>query len=106
MWELLQSIDDLSFLRRGDFVKISIEPHSQKHFCDPNYEYYFPSYFGKVISSNNKEMDQLLLKGKDGKTFYCINRAGTSGFITGYYYRPKEENLSFEDLEKMEVVSW
>jgi len=99
MWESIISFEDLSFLQRGDFIKISFEPHSQKHFSDPNYDYYFPTYYGKVISSNNKKLDELLVKGKDGVTFYCTNRAGTSGFVSGRYYPSMGNELSFDLVE-------
>jgi len=90
MWEPFLSYSDLSFLQRGDWVKITFTPHSQKHFDDPNYEFYFPTYEGKVISSVAKTMDELLIRDSNGKTLYCINRAGTSGFPNAYYTRYRE----------------
>lgn len=98
MWLPFISITDLSFLRRGDYVDISITPHSQKYFSDPNYDFYFPNYRGKVISSTARTLDELMIKDLSGKTIYCIDRAGTSGFITGKYYRSSTEEDPFMDL--------
>ena len=88
MWQLFPSYSDLSFLQPGDKVKIQITPHSQKHFADPNYDYFFPEYEGIVISIDNpRDMDQILIENLDHKRVYCVNRAGTSGFVTAYYDR-------------------
>ena len=100
MWEPIYSFDNLSYLQRGDFVKITFEPVSQKHFGCHDYDFYFPTYYGKVISSNNKGLNELLVKGKDGKTFYCTDRAGTSGFVTGYFYPWRNQNITFENIEE------
>ena len=39
------------------------------------------------------------MKGKDGVTFYCTNRAGTSGFVSGRYYPSMGNELSFDLVE-------
>jgi len=95
-WEPFISYSDLSFLRRGDMIKITFTPHSQKYLAYPDYDYYFPTYEGKVISSLAKTMDDLLIKDSEGRTYYCTNRAGTSGFPSAYYYRPKRNSSSSE----------
>ena len=97
-WEPFISYSDLSFLRRGDLIKISFTPHSQKHFASPDYDYYFPTYEGKIMSSSAKSIDDILIKDVDGKTYYCTNRAGTSGFPSAYYYRPRNNSLENSDL--------
>jgi hypothetical protein len=97
MW---QPITDISILQTGDYIKISFSPHSQKHFMDPQYDYYFPEYSGKIISNNAKTIDELLIVDKNNKTYYCENRCGSSGFWTGYFIRSPGE-ISLEQLERL-----
>ena len=88
MWHLFPSYTDLSFLNTGDKVKIQFTPHSQKHFADPNYDYFFPVYEGTVVSvEDSRDIDRLLIETINHKMIYCVNRAGTSGFMTAYYTR-------------------
>ncbi len=95
MWEPFISYTDFSFLKRGDYVKITFSPNSQKHFSDPNYDYYFPTYEGKIISSNIKNLEDILIKDNLGKTHQCINRAGTSGFMDAYYCKERQEQQEY-----------
>ncbi len=96
MWQLFDSNKDISFIREGDYVDISFTPHSQKHFMDPDYDYYFPHYQGKVLKTS-KNLDELLILDLNNELVKCINRAGTSGFITAKYCRNPETN-PFESL--------
>lgn len=85
MWEPFLSLEDLSFLNKDDIVKITFSPISQKHFDDPNYNYYFPSYEGKVLTSNPKTLNDLYIETADKTIINCINRAGSSAFVSAYY---------------------
>lgn len=89
MWEPFISFDDFSFLKKGDIVRITFSPRSQKYFKDDDYDFFFPTYEGKVFSSNPKNIDELLLQDKDGNIFSCINRAGSSAFMSAMY-KPSE----------------
>jgi len=63
----------------GDKIEVTFSPNSQKHFADPNYDYYFPTYTGTVISSNHTVLGEIILEDPITKnTFRCEDRAGTS----------------------------
>jgi hypothetical protein len=73
---------DIHTIKPGDIVKVSFSPNSQKHFADPNFEYYFPTYTGIVISSNHTRLEEIILEDPDTKkTFACEDRAGTSAMV-------------------------
>ena len=73
---------DIHTIKKGDKVEVSFSPNSQKHFADPDYDYYFPTYIGIVISSNHTRLDEIILENPDTKnTFACEDRAGTSGMV-------------------------
>jgi len=76
-WESI-SQSEIHTLKRGDFVDISFSPHSQKHFFDPNFNFYFPNYKGKILSSHHTTLKEILIKNENGKTHTCDDRAGTS----------------------------
>ena len=87
VWNDFISYEDISFLNIGDLIKITFTPHSQKHFLYPDYDYYFPTYEGKLISYNPKNMDEMLILTSENEKVYCVNRCGTSGFMTAYFSR-------------------
>ena len=89
MWEPFISFENFSFLKKGDLVRITFSPRSQKYFQDDNYDYFFPTYEGKVFSSFPKNIDELLLEDENGNVFSCTNRAGTSAFMSAMY-KPSE----------------
>lgn len=63
----------------GDKIEVTFCPNSQKHFFDPDFDYYFPTYMGTVISSNHTVLGEIILEDPlTKKTFTCEDRAGTS----------------------------
>ena len=73
---------EINTIKQGDEVEVSFSPNSQKHFADPDYEYYFPTYTGIVISSNHTRLDEIILEDPvTKKTFACEDRAGTSAMV-------------------------
>ena len=86
------NLEDSTILQRGDFVDILFHPISQKHFFSSDYTHYFPQYFGKVMSNNNREMEDILIKEASGKEYYFQDRCGTSGMMTAKFYRPANSN--------------
>jgi hypothetical protein len=73
------STTEIDKLRLGDKIKVTFCPNSQKHFFDPDFDYYFPTYTGTVISSNHTKLDEIILEDPiTKKTFPCEDRAGTS----------------------------
>ncbi len=73
------STTEVQNLRPGDQIEVTFCPNSQKHFDDPDFDYYFPTYTGTVISSNHTKLDEIILEDPlTKKTFRCEDRAGTS----------------------------
>jgi hypothetical protein len=63
----------------GDKIEVTFCPNSQKHFTADDYDYYFPTYTGTVISSNHTVLGEIILEDPLTKnTFKCEDRAGTS----------------------------
>lgn len=63
----------------GDKIEVTFCPNSQKHYADPDFDYYFPTYTGTVISSNHTVLGEIILEDPLTKnTFKCEDRAGTS----------------------------
>jgi hypothetical protein len=63
----------------GMEIEVSYSPQSQKYFLLDleEYERWFPTYSGVVISSNHTILDEIILQNPDTKeTFACKNRAG------------------------------
>jgi hypothetical protein len=72
------STTEVHNLRPGDQIKVTFSPNSQKHFT-ADFDYYFPTYTGTVISSNHTKLDEIILEDPLTKnTFRCEDRAGTS----------------------------
>jgi len=88
MWKQFDSVTDVSFLRKGYYVYIQFTPHSQKHFMDPNYDFYFPVYYGKIIETS-ADLDNIKIITEDNQEKFCVDRAGTSGFMIARYYIPQ-----------------
>ena len=73
---------DIHTLKPGDKIEISFSPNSQKHFADPDFDYYFPTYTGTVISSNHTELGEIILEDPiTKKQFPCEDRPGTSAQV-------------------------
>ena len=73
------STTEIPKLRPGDKIEVTFCPNSQKHFDDPDFDYYFPTYTGTVISSNHTVLGEIILEDPlTKKTFPCEDRAGTS----------------------------
>ena len=98
-WESILE-EEVYRIERGYYVNITFHPYSQKHFYKDDFKEYFPRYFGKVLSCNNKRLEDLLMKPKDKGSFYYINKVGTSGFTMISMYRPKNSDDIPEDFEK------
>ena len=66
-------------IKLGDNLEVSYSPQSQKYFLlDPEeYERWFPTYTGIVISSNHTTSDEIILQNPITKEIYaCENKAG------------------------------
>ena len=73
------STTEIHKLHPGDKIEVTFCPNSQKHFTADDYDYYFPTYTGTVISSNHIVLGEIILEDPLTKnTFKCENRAGTS----------------------------
>lgn len=81
---------NLSQLKRGDYIKVIFHPYSQKHFYKPDFEFFFPIYFGKLMSSHHNRPEDMLIKNQNGKSFYFEDRAGTSAMADISFYRPSD----------------
>jgi hypothetical protein len=66
-------------IKPGDNLEVSFSPQSQKYLLlDPEeYERWFPTYTGIVISSNHTSVDEIILQNPITKeTYACENKAG------------------------------
>ena len=66
-------------IKPGDNLEVSYSPQSSKYLqLDPEeYEKWFPTYTGIVISSNHTTSDEIILQNPVTKeTFACENKAG------------------------------
>jgi hypothetical protein len=71
-------------IKPGDELEVSFSPQSQKYFLldQEEYDRWFPTYRGIVISSNHKTVDEIKLENKSTKeTFACENKAGDESMI-------------------------
>ena len=76
------STTEVHNLRPGDKIEVTFCPNSQKHFADPDFDYYFPTYTGTVISSNHTTVDEIILQNPITKeTYACENKAGDESMI-------------------------
>jgi hypothetical protein len=66
-------------IKSGDNLEVSYSPQSQKYLLlEPEeYERWFPTYTGIVISSNHTSVDEITLQNPVTKeTFACKNKSG------------------------------
>ena len=66
-------------IKLGDNLEVSYSPQSQKYLLldSEEYEQWFPTYTGVVISSNHTSVDEIILQNPVTKeTFACENKAG------------------------------
>ena len=71
--------NEIQKINPGDNLEVSYSPQSQKYLLlDPEeYNQYFPTYSGVVISSNHTTLDEIILQNPITKeTFACENKAG------------------------------
>ena len=71
-------------IKPGDELEVSFSPQSQKYLLlDPEeYERWFPTYRGIVISSNHTIVDEIILQNQSTKeTFVCENKSGDESMI-------------------------
>jgi hypothetical protein len=71
--------NEIQKINPGDSLEVSYSPQSQKYLLlDPEeYNQYFPTYSGVVISSNHTTLDEIILQNPITKeTFACENKAG------------------------------
>ena len=71
-------------IKPGDELEVSFSPQPQKYLLlDPEeYERWFPTYRGIVISSNHTIVDEIILQNQSTKeTFVCENKSGDESMI-------------------------
>jgi len=71
-------------IKQGDNLEVSYSPQSQKYFLlDPEeYERWFPTYTGIVISSTHTIVDEIILQNpKTKETYACENKSGDESMI-------------------------
>ena len=71
-------------IKPGDNLEVSYSPQSQKYLLlDPEeYERWFPTYRGIVISSNHTKVDEIILQNPiTNETYACENKAGDDSMI-------------------------
>ena len=77
--EFIYTCEIQSKIKPGDNLEIYYSPQSQKYLLlDPEqYEQWFPTYIGVVISSNHTSVDEIILKNPITKeTYACENKSG------------------------------
>jgi hypothetical protein len=71
-------------IKPGDELEVLFSPQSQKYLLlDPEeYERWFPTYRGIVISSNHTTVDEIILQNQSTKkTTACENKSGDESMI-------------------------
>ena len=71
-------------IKPGDELEVSFSPQSQKYLLlEPEeYDQWFPTYTGIVISSNHTTVDEIILQNSITKeTYACENKAGDESMI-------------------------
>ena len=74
----------ISDVKPGMEIEVSYSPQSQKYLLLDKEEYdrWFPTYTGVVISSNHTILDEVILQNQATKeTFACENRSGDESMI-------------------------
>jgi len=75
---------EIQKINPGDNLEVSYSPQSQKYLLlDPEeYEQWFPTYSGIVISSNHTTLDEIILQNPiTSQTYACENKAGDESMI-------------------------
>ena len=78
-FEFIYTCEIQEKIKPGDNLEVSFSPQSQKYFfLEPEeYERWFPTYTGVVISSNHTTVDEIILQNQITKeTFACENKSG------------------------------
>jgi hypothetical protein len=79
LFECIYTCEIKTKIKPGDNLEVSFSPQSQKYLLlDPEeYERWFPTYTGIVISSNHTTIDGIILQNPITKeTYACENKSG------------------------------
>lgn len=82
--EFIYSCEINEKIKPGDNLEVSYSHQSSKYFfLDPEeYERWFPTYTGIVISSNHNTSDEIILQNPITKeTYACENKAGDESML-------------------------
>jgi hypothetical protein len=77
-FEFIYTCEIKTKIKPGDNLEVSFSPQSQKYLLlDPEeYEHWFRTYTGIVISSNHTTIDEIILQNPITKeTYKCKNKA-------------------------------
>jgi hypothetical protein len=83
-FEFIYTCEIQEKIKPGDELEVSFSPQSQKYLLlDPEeYDQWFPTYEGTVISSNHTTVDEIILQNKSTKeTTTCENKSGNESMI-------------------------
>ncbi len=83
-FEFIYTCEIKTNIKPGDNLEVSFSPQSQKYLLlDPEeYERWFPTYIGIVITSNHTSVDEIILQNPITKeTYKCENKAGDESMI-------------------------
>lgn len=75
---------EIQKINPGDNLEVSYSHQSSKYFQldQEEYEHWFSTYTGIVISSNHTTLDEIILQNPITKeTFACKNKAGDESMI-------------------------
>jgi hypothetical protein len=78
-FEFIYTCEIQKKIKPGDKLEVSYSPQSTKYLLlEPEeYERWFPTYIGIVISSNHTTVDEIILENQITKeTFACENKSG------------------------------
>ncbi len=83
-FEFIYTCEIQQKIKPGDELEVSFSPQSQKYLLiDPEeYEQWFPTYQGLVISCTHTIVDEIILQNpKTKETYACENKSGDESMI-------------------------
>jgi hypothetical protein len=83
-FECIYSCEIQEKIKLGDELEVSFSPQSQKYLLLDleEYERWFPTYRGIVISFNHTTVDEIILQNQSTKEiFACENKSGDESMI-------------------------
>lgn len=83
-FEIIYTCEINEKIKPGDNLEVSYSHQSSKYFQldHEEYERWFPTYTGIVISSNHTTVDEIILQNPITKeTYACENKAGDESMI-------------------------